>query len=148
MNGVIPVVHLLNQEEEGQQVPRAIVRDRLDPLNVSDNELLRYYRFPRQIIIEFCDLLAPALERPTRRRNSLPVHTQVLIGLRFMASGSFQSVLGAVGGISQASSSRVLHKFCLSLVELAPRFVSFPHGNEEELTRIKQGKRQFICIPQ
>lgn len=41
--------------------------DPLDPMNVSDEDLLHYYRFPRQEIISLCDELRPFIERRTTR---------------------------------------------------------------------------------
>ena len=71
---------------------------RLDPLSVSDEELLRHYRFPRRELVQIIDELQPYLQRRTTRVSAIPAHTQVLVALRFFASGSFQNVVGDVCG--------------------------------------------------
>lgn len=73
-------------------------RDRLDPLELSDSELIQKYRFPRQELTLLFQELQPQLERRTRRSQALPTHTQVLLALRFLASGSFQHVIGDTAG--------------------------------------------------
>lgn len=121
--------------------PRRVFRDRLDPLNISDNELMKNYRFPRHVILELCQQLEPALGRRTARGHPLAVHTQVLISLRFLASGTFQNVLANVGNVSQSSCSRVLKPFCEAMVRLAPAAISFPLRNAGLIARIKAGKK-------
>ncbi|KAG7156852.1 nuclease HARBI1-like 20, partial [Homarus americanus] len=80
-------------------------RDPLDPINISDENLIRYYRFPRCEILRLCEELDPFLRRRTRRSHAVPIHTQVLVALRFYASGTFQHVLGDTVGLTQASVS-------------------------------------------
>ena len=72
--------------------------DRLDPLALSDEELMRYYRFPRRELMHLIRELEPQLQRRTRRVHAIPAHTQVLMALRILASGSFQHVIGDVCG--------------------------------------------------
>ncbi|KAG0712129.1 putative nuclease HARBI1 [Chionoecetes opilio] len=74
------------------------LRDRLDLLALSDRDLLENYRFPRHDLIELIQELEPALGRRTRRANAIPTQTQVLVALRFFASGSFQNIVGDIGG--------------------------------------------------
>ena len=73
-------------------------RDRLDPLQLSDSECLLKYRFPRQELILLFQEMEAQLQRRTRRSHALPTHTQVLLALRFFASGSFQYVIGDTVG--------------------------------------------------
>jgi hypothetical protein len=122
--------------------PERVFRERLDALAISDQFLMRYYRLPRNVILELCDVLQPDLERATARSHAIPVITQVLISLRFLASGTFQNVLGDVGGISQSSCSRVLQKFCAALVNVAPQYITYPLENAAAMAEIKAGKIQ------
>ncbi|XP_050707633.1 putative nuclease HARBI1 [Eriocheir sinensis] len=101
-------------------------RDPLDPLHVSDEHLLRVYRFPRQEIIRLCDELRPHLERRTRRAHALPTHTQVLAALRFFASGSFQTVIGDTVGMDQSSVSRAIDKVTQVLCVKASQEIKMP----------------------
>ena len=70
----------------------------LETLN--DQGLISKYRLPRRCILDLCEVLRVDLERPTRRNNALTVSQQVLVALRFYATGSFQTVIGDTGGLS------------------------------------------------
>ena len=60
----------------------------------TDEELRARYRFGRQSILYITNLLARDLRRSTARSHALtPLH-QVLIAVRFFASGSFLQVIG------------------------------------------------------
>ncbi|XP_023311821.1 putative nuclease HARBI1 [Anoplophora glabripennis] len=83
-----------NQQPVANMNRERLFRDRLDPIQVPDEHLLRYYRLPRNVILELCEL-----EHPTRRSHSLSVMLQVLIGLRFLASCGFQSLIGDIAHI-------------------------------------------------
>lgn len=105
-----------------------VFRDPLNPLEVEDEHLLRYYRFPRREILWLCDELEPDIGRVTRRSHAVPTHTQVLTALRFYASGSFQSVVGDASGLSQSSVSRIIGKVTDALFSRARREIKMPRS--------------------
>lgn len=55
-------------------------------------------------------MVRPALEGETRRYHTLPVIMQVLACLRFLASESFQNVVGDTMHISQPSWNSILYQ--------------------------------------
>ena len=57
--------------------------------NFTDEELRCRYRFGRESIEFLSDLLANDLQRPTRRNHALAPVVQLLVALRFYASGSW-----------------------------------------------------------
>ena len=61
--------------------------------NFTDEELRNRFRFGRQGIGYITNLIADELRRSTRRNHALPPQQQVLIALRFYASGSFLQVI-------------------------------------------------------
>ena len=75
-------------------------RDRLDPLALSDQELIAHYGFPRHELINLIEEVNPYLRRRTRRSQAIPTHTHthVLMTLRMLASGSFEHVIGDTAG--------------------------------------------------
>jgi hypothetical protein len=109
-------------------------RHRPSPLlDVFTNEEIRArYRFTRESIYFICDLLHDDLVRPTNRNHALSVETQVLAGLRYLASGSFQQVVGDVLGIDKSSVSRCVTQFCESLVNKRHLFIKFPRTRVEK----------------
>ena len=67
----------------------------LDPLNhYSEEELRSRYRFGREGINFIVELLSDEIAPSTRRSHSLSATEQVLVALRFIASGSFLEVIG------------------------------------------------------
>ncbi|XP_064470065.1 putative nuclease HARBI1 [Ornithodoros turicata] len=103
-----------------------VLRPRTTLQSIPENHLLRYYRLPRSSITSLCEKLAPALQRPTARCRAIPVDEQVLVALRFYASGSFQSVVGDVVAISQSSASRIVNSVTTAIVEMATTQIKFP----------------------
>lgn len=64
----------------------SVFHDRLDPLSLSDRELMRYYRLPRRKLISLIDELELHLQRRTMRLHAIPTHTQVLSALKIYAN--------------------------------------------------------------
>lgn len=63
-------------------------------LNFTDEELRARYRFGREGILFITDLVRERLSRATNRNHALSVRQQVMVTLRFLASGSFLQVIG------------------------------------------------------
>uniref|UniRef100_A0A3B3BSL8 Putative nuclease HARBI1 n=1 Tax=Oryzias melastigma TaxID=30732 RepID=A0A3B3BSL8_ORYME len=87
--------------------------DRFDLDSVSDDFLLTHFSFPRDFILYLVELL---------REVWWPIspEVQVLAALGFYTSGSFQTSMGDIIGISQASMSRCVSNVTKALVEKAP----------------------------
>ncbi|XP_067272573.1 putative nuclease HARBI1 [Pseudorasbora parva] len=112
---------------EDVNVPRRIFRDRENPLDhLSDEKLLREYRFDRRGIYEIANKLEGDLDHVTQRNHSLPSVLQLLIALRFFATGSFQSVVGDVFHVHKSSVSRVIHRVAGALCRHLSQTVTFP----------------------
>ena len=111
-----------------------------------DEEIRNRYRFRRDSIRVLCGILENELARPTQRNNALSVTTQVLIGLRFLASGSFQEVVGDVIGVDKSTVSRVISKFIDALNMHKNTFIKFPLIIDEKNT-LKKGFYQIANFP-
>lgn len=97
------------QRQRQQQIPR-LFRDRTNPLDyMTDTQIVHNYRLDRESIYELCHELEAELARPTRRVHALPVSLQVMIALRYLASGSYMNVIGDAHGVSKMSVSRSIH---------------------------------------
>ncbi|XP_069165794.1 putative nuclease HARBI1 [Procambarus clarkii] len=119
-----------------------VFKDRLNPLDVSDKKLLRYYRFPRHMILRLCEDLKDDIKRITRRGQAIPAHTSLLVALRFYASGSFQSVIGDSTGLSQSSVSRIITGVTEALYRKGLAEIKMP----TEMNEIIQTKLKFNNI--
>ena len=134
------MAHLLlfAARENQRKLPKPrVFRDRTQPLDsLDDDELVSRYRLSRHCIIDLCDLLAADLERSTTRSNALSVSTQVLVALRYFATGSFQRVAGDLHGVSQSSVSRCVTGVGKALSRRASQYITFP-TNEASQRRVK-----------
>ena len=72
------------------------------------------------------DIIGHRLERPTNRNQSLTPRQQILIALRFYASGNFLQVIGDTFGIDIATVSRVVTKVTDALFDLKDQYIKFP----------------------
>lgn len=89
----------------------------------TDYELRARYRFGREFISYITNLVARDISRNTRRNHALhPLH-QVLIALRFYASGSFLQVIGDTFGIDKSTVSRVINDVTQALISKQPCFI-------------------------
>lgn len=138
------VVRLLQRlrQRNGQNVDKRVFRDRLNPLELfNDDELYRRFRFRRPTIIYIVELVAAELQHPTNRSFSLPLLLQVLLFLQFVASGCFHQVVGDVLHVSKATAGRAIRKVGDALVRFVARFIRFPSGQ-----RALDVKRAFHAI--
>lgn len=70
-----------------------VFRERDDPLRrLNDYELISRYRFDRRGIVFLSQQLFEDLEPETQRNHALSTQEQVLIALRYYATGSMQKV--------------------------------------------------------
>ncbi|KAM3866119.1 putative nuclease HARBI1 [Diretmus argenteus] len=97
----------------------------------------------KQADIEFlASLLRPQLEHTTKRSHALTVEEQLLIALRFYASGSFYQVIGDGMRVQKSAVGFVIHTVSSALASLVNQFVKFPTDQE----KIKQVKLKFYDI--
>lgn len=73
------------------------------------------------------------IELPDYRNNPISPRLQVLIALRFYATGAFQIVLADLFGVSQKSVSRIILNVSIAIASLAAEEIKFPETREEML---------------
>jgi len=74
------------------------------------------------------------LQHQTRRGLPLTPMQQVLIALRFYATGTFERVVGDLFGVSVFAACTVIHKVSRAIAKQKVHFLSFP----DNLTDIKR----------
>ena len=78
-------------------------------LNYTDEELRPRYRFGKESIQYITYLIETDLRRKTNRSHALRPIDQVLIALRFYASGNLLQVIGDTVGVDKSTVSRAVH---------------------------------------
>ncbi|CAG2256750.1 HARBI1 [Mytilus edulis] len=133
-------------DQLGRQRNDRVYRERIDHLDqMRDEEVRKRYRFNKESIRFICNLLRDKLQQPTKRSQALSVELQVLIALRFYATGNFLQVLGDTVGIDKGTASRVVRKVSLALSELLPVYVKWP--SEDEKREIKNDFYKMAGFP-
>ena len=103
----------------------------------SDEELRSRYRFGRDSIEYLTEILEKDLQRQTKRNHALSPTLQILVALRFFASGSFLQIIGDTFGLPKSSVSRVVKDVSLALARKQKEFILWP--SPAELLEVKRG---------
>ena len=106
--------------------------------NLSENAVKSRFRFGRDSINNLADLLSDDLARNTARNHALSPLVQVLVALRFFASGSFLEVIGDTFGLPKSTVSRCITAVSQALVRRQHMFIVWPDWDEDRKTIIKQ----------
>ena len=136
----IPGFNLNVLPRVNRRADRNYRRDIRDVLQYyTDSELRERYRFGRQAIAFIVTLVKDEISPPTKRSCSVPATKQVLITLRFLATGSFLQVIGdTFAGLDKSTVSRVVRRVTMAIARRLDEFVKFPQTREEK-DEIKQG---------
>ena len=129
---------------------RRTFRERKNVLNeLDDRELIKIYRQDRAGSVFVTDLVRERLKRPTARSNALSPETQIVITLRYLATGKMQQFCTDDLGPSQQTISRVitdtLEAFSDNVV--LSQFIQFP-VNPQETERRKSEFRVIAGFPE
>ena len=101
-------LYILRQRNRVDDIPKRLFRDRNKQLDyLSDESIVK--TTDRESIYIICQDMEQDLLRFTNRSHSIPVSLQVMIALRYYASGSYMSVIGDAHGISKMSVSRCVN---------------------------------------
>ncbi|KAL1268525.1 hypothetical protein QQF64_033888 [Cirrhinus molitorella] len=123
-----------------------VMRDRTNPLDIyGDRELIERFRFSRVELLELINDLSPQLQHATDRNGALSPTLQVLISLRFYASGSFQNTFADMVNVSRSTACRAIRRVSLALQSRARIYVRLP--TQEEAARTKDKFRRDSGIP-
>ena len=108
-----------------------VFRDHLNPLDTYDDvQLFERFRFRRADLFRIVDEVRGDLQFGYRRKGFLSPELQVLVALRFFASGSFQIVVGDTILTHKSTTSRTIHRVSQTLCARGQRWVHFPRQRE------------------
>ena len=111
--------------------PRQFRRNDMYETNLPDDEVRRRYRFSTDNIDRLVRLVEPTLQRRTRRNRALTVRQQLLMTLRFLATGAFLQVIGDTFGVDVATVSRVVTEVTDCLFRLKDVVIRFPMSDAD-----------------
>lgn len=109
-----------------------VFRDRTHPLEVFDDiEVYRKFRFRREDIIELTDELTNDIAYGLQRKGALTPVLQVLLSLRFYATGTFQDVVAEMIGVHQSTASRTIARVTEAILRRLPQEIRMPASQRE-----------------
>ena len=124
-----------------------IFRDRTNPLDhLSDKELFINYRFSRQGLFYLFDTFVETLRYQTKRNHALDPRLQILITLRFLATGTCQNVFGEIFGVERSTVSKVITRVIEAIHGKLSTFVKFP-SNEDAILETREKFYQLCGFP-
>lgn len=116
------------------------LRDMTNPIEMfSDQEFKFRYSFSKETVLHILELIVHGLERSSNRGKPVPPLIELLITLKFMTSGTFQSMIDDLHGVSQPTISRLIVKVSTLLSEMRNVFIKYP----EDCTQITEISKSF-----
>ena len=131
MEGPMRYKQLRNYANRGNIHVRRVrhLWDRFKPLEEYDDEAFRLrFRLKKDAVGDLVKILDKDLQHQTRRGLPLTPMQQVLIALRFYATGTFQRVIGDLFGVSVFAAWTVIHKVSRAIAKPKRHFLSFPQN--------------------
>lgn len=104
--------------------------------SMCEREFRERYRFLLINIQFILNLIRPSLITMTRRSKAVSPLLQLLVALRYFATGSFFRLIGDSVGLSEATVSRCVHRVATALCGIGRRYISFP--TDWQLLKTKQ----------
>jgi nuclease HARBI1 len=138
------VVHDLHDIVHLEHFTHFTKRERLDPFQVYNaEEFRRRFHLRKELVRWLIQRLNASLKRQYDSKRGLTVSDQVLIALRFYATGSFQIVCGDTIHVSQASISRCIMAVTKALLSLRETVIQFP----DDLNVVKKAFYEINAFP-
>jgi nuclease HARBI1 len=109
-----------------------IIPDRSNPLeSLTELEFCMRYRFKKETVLYIFNVILPDLETTALKRGvQIPKILQLLVALRFYATGTFQSVLGDMSSLSQGTICTIVKRVSHCIAKYTNRFIQFPTFQE------------------
>lgn len=121
-----------------ERIPRRYrgIRDRRNPYEIFDEEEFKMrFRFSKATILWLHELIGHDLEPTTRRRKSISAINKILITMRYLATGSFQQLVGDTVAVHKSTVCVVIKSVIQKIAQLKPQFIKMP--NREELHNVQ-----------
>ncbi|XP_015122874.1 putative nuclease HARBI1 [Diachasma alloeum] len=137
-----------NQRIEANRARNIEMREAQDPFHTLDEFTFRKrFRLSKDLTLWLLERIAPLLpdEGPT---SGVPKRIQVLVTLKFYASGDFQISIGDCEffGLSQCMVSQVISNVTDAMTTLSDEYIVFP-DTEDQFREISEGFQGKVRFP-
>lgn len=97
----------------------------------SDEEFYQRFRLTKESVVNVLDIIGPNISPITQRNKSITALNQLLLTLRFLATGTFQNIIGDVIGIYKTTVYRILKKVLSAIANLSGNYIEMPTMPED-----------------
>ncbi|KAK3889672.1 hypothetical protein Pcinc_006238 [Petrolisthes cinctipes] len=121
--------HLRQLEQvEEVRIPRVIPRDRANPFRYhTEEDFVKRYRLPKNAVQDLIEAIEPHAPRPNNDRGcSIPLFLQMLVTLKYLATGSFQLSVADCVDMAVSPVCRCVGRISQLIAYLAPDYIKFP----------------------
>ncbi|XP_066593221.1 putative nuclease HARBI1 [Prorops nasuta] len=119
-----------------------IIRERINWYEIYDGKDFKCrFRISKDLVGMVLSRIEQKIVHNSERNNAIPPIIQLIVTLRFVASGSFLISVADFCGISIASAQRIVHKVLMSIAEMYNEFVKFPSDRSNILRTQKENYR-------
>ncbi|XP_062600943.1 uncharacterized protein LOC134262567 [Saccostrea cucullata] len=123
-----------------------VFRDLSNPLeSLEEEEIFQRYRFSPTSILFIVNGVHDHLQRDTARNRPIPPLIQVLLFLRFVATGAHLRLIGDSLNVSECTTGRVVKAVARAIITVFMNLIKFPSG--ELATKVKEGFRRVAGKP-
>ena len=110
--------------------------NRVDPFDLTD-AFKRRFRVGKAAFNNLVERLTPHLRPPTTSRG-VPIPIQILIFLRFLATASFQMVIGDTLTWSQPTVCRIIHRVATAVIAIKDDLIRFLDNEEASMAAFRR----------
>ncbi|KAK5648057.1 hypothetical protein RI129_002949 [Pyrocoelia pectoralis] len=104
-----------------------VVCERPDHFNEMDElDFFRRFRLKKATVERLLEQIEAHLMHPTNRNHCVTPINQLLIALRFYATGSLYLVTGDFGGVSKTTAANIIKKVTHAIANLRPEYIKLP----------------------
>ena len=121
--------------------PRRIrtIKDRSNPFEeLNDDIFQQRFRLTKTSVLILLNRIGAELEHDTDHNHTLSPMLQLLIALRFFATGTFQIVMGDLVGVHKSTVCRAVKRVSIEIARLRPQYVKFPATEEKRFLTMKE----------
>ena len=112
----------------------------------NDEEFRRRFRFRKSSFRSICEVIQDDILHPTNRNHSLSPETQLMVALRYLATGDKFRTIGDSMGIDISSVSRCVTAVTNALCKHLSSYVHFPNDGNV-LTQLKHEFYEVAHFP-
>lgn len=113
---------------------------------LSDEEFFHRFRFTKRTVEIILSRIKNQIKFNSLRNRCLSPMQQLLLTLRFFASGCMLISAGDFAGVTKATAGRIIRKVATAIAQLSQEYIKMPEGIDE-ITKVQGGFYKISKFP-